>query len=120
MKFPAGMTPTTPNHVCLLRKSLYGLKQASRQWYARLTGALSYKGYGSSLNDYSFFFKLNEGSISILAVYMDDILITGDDSSEFQSITSFLHTEFKVRDLGDINYFLSMEIIRENQGFIIN
>lgn len=79
MKFPAGMTSSDPKLVCLLRKSLYGLKQASRQWYSKLAGALTYKGYTSSLNNYSLFYKRCQGLISIIVVYVDDILIIGDD-----------------------------------------
>lgn len=80
------MTPHNPQSVCLLRKSLYGLKQASRQWYAKLAGALCYKGYTSYLNDYSSFFKKSGELVSIIAVYVDDILISGNDVGEIAQI----------------------------------
>nr|XP_009783444.1 PREDICTED: uncharacterized protein LOC104232050 [Nicotiana sylvestris] len=95
MRFPAGLSPPSPNYVCLLQKSLYGLKQASRQWYARLAGALSFK------------------------VYVDDILISGNDSVKIAGLKSFLHTEFKVKGLGYLHYFLGMEILREKEGIIV-
>nr|XP_016473080.1 PREDICTED: uncharacterized mitochondrial protein AtMg00810-like [Nicotiana tabacum] len=59
------------------------------------------------------------GFISILAVY-DDILITGDHLAEIQSIKDFLNTKFKVKNLGSINYFLGMVILREQAGFIVS
>nr|XP_016483383.1 PREDICTED: uncharacterized protein LOC107804081 [Nicotiana tabacum] len=57
--------------------------------------------------------------ISILVVYVDDILLTGNDTTEIAQLTAFLHSEFKVKHLGHIHHFLGMEILREKHGFII-
>lgn len=120
MKFPSGMASPSPNHVCQLQKSLYGLKQASRQWHVKLAGALTFKGYTISLNDYSLFFKKTGDLISIIVVYVDDILITGDDPIETATMKDFLNSKFQIKDLRELHYFLGMEILRGEHGCIIS
>ena len=92
MKLPKGLHTTNQGYVCKLNKSLYGLKQASRQWYSKLSDALKTKGYTNSKNDYSLFFKKTGDLIVFLAVYVDDILMTGTDTEEIQSLKTFLNS----------------------------
>ena len=82
MKLPPGYNVDNPHLVCKLNKYLYGLKQASRQWYAKLTQVLHQQGYVHSKNDYSLFLKKSNGSITIVAVYVDDILVTCNNVEE--------------------------------------
>lgn len=112
------MTPPSPTHVCKLTKSLYGLRQTSRQWFAKLTSALNYKGFNSSLNDHSLFIKKDRVSISIVVVYVDDIVLTRNNTAELTELKTFLDVEFKIKDLGDLHYFLGLEILREPHGMI--
>lgn len=75
--------PTTPSMVCKLRKVLYGLKQAPRPWF----GVLLCVGYRQSPNDYYLFMhSTSRGKVFVL-LYVDDILIIGDDSNQHQQIT---------------------------------
>lgn len=75
MKVPKGI-PNPDNKVCRLVKSLYGLKQASRQWFHKLSFALQLQGFTQYKNDYSLFIKRKDGNLTIAAVYVDDILLT--------------------------------------------
>ncbi|XP_019229499.1 PREDICTED: uncharacterized protein LOC109210529 [Nicotiana attenuata] len=119
MKFPTGLDPPAPNLVCRLKKSLFGLCQASRQWYSRLTVALNFKGFTHSLNDYSLFYKRNGDFVSLVAVYVDDILLTFNNIQKLNDLIHFLDQEFKIKVLGNLSYFLRMEVLREPSGLIL-
>ncbi|WMV20234.1 hypothetical protein MTR67_013619 [Solanum verrucosum] len=125
MKIPSGLTVSAPSTssaslICRLNKSFDGLKQASRQWFAKLSHALISRGYLSSLNDYSLFTKCSTSSTVVIVVYVDDILLSGDDLHELTSLKAFLDDQFKIKDLGDVHYFLGLEVSRSFCGFLIN
>ncbi|XP_060212067.1 uncharacterized mitochondrial protein AtMg00810-like [Lycium barbarum] len=123
MKIPLGLSVTAPPDVpmgCKLKNSPYGLKQASRQWFAKLSSSLESRGYTPSKNDSSTFTKVSDGSIIVLGVFVDDILLAGNNDSEMLDLKSFLDYQFKIKDLGSVHYFLGLEITKVSQGFIIN
>jgi len=104
MKEPRGFVdPTLPSHVCRLHKSLYGLKQAPRAWYTRLSDFLLSIGFLAS-KVYTFLFILSHGTnIFYLLVYVDDILLTGNNSPMLHRLIQLLSSEFKLRDLGVVH-----------------
>ena len=120
MKVPPDLVVVKSGMVCKLNKSLYGLKQASRQWYAKLAEALYTKGYTHSLNDYSLFHKKSADSTIFVAVYVDDVILTGTSVAEIEELKIFLHDKFKIKDLGKLHYFLGMEVLYKEDGLIIS
>ncbi|XP_061363749.1 uncharacterized mitochondrial protein AtMg00810-like [Gastrolobium bilobum] len=120
MKVPDGVTAPHPNQVCKLQKSLYGLKQANRQWNARLTTELLALGYSQSSADHSLFTKVSNGSFTALLVYVDDMVLTGNNLDEIQSVKNHLDHLFRIKDLGPLKFFLGLEIARSQHGIVVN
>nr|KYP49610.1 Retrovirus-related Pol polyprotein from transposon TNT 1-94 [Cajanus cajan] len=116
MTLPLGMRPEYSNQVCKLQKSLYGLKQASRQWFAKLSSFLIHHGYHQSASDHSLFMKFSSSSTTALLIYVDDIVLAGNNLSEIQLITGLLDVAFKIKDLGNLKYFLGLEVARNKSG----
>ncbi|XP_056688834.1 uncharacterized mitochondrial protein AtMg00810-like [Spinacia oleracea] len=109
MKMPEGI-PNPGIKVCRLTKSLYGLKQASRQWFAKLHGELQKQGFVQSKNDYSLFIKRDSTYITLAAVYVDDILLIGNHVPTINSLKKHLDAVFSIKDLGVMSYFLGIEV----------
>jgi len=102
--------------VCKLNKSLYGLKQASRKWYEKLTSLLLLNGYKQASLDHSLFLKITSSSFTILLVYVDDVVLAGNSLEDFTSIKQILHNTFQIKDLGILKYFLGIEVAHSSSG----
>lgn len=120
MKLPHGLILLEKNIVYKLLKSLYGFKQASRQWHSKLHVALLSRGYKIFKNDYSLFYKKTGSSVVFLAVYVDDIMVVGNDVIEINSIKAFLDSTFKIKDLGKLHYFLGNEFNHFSNGVTLS
>lgn len=111
MSQPPGFVDSSkPDHVCLLSKSLYGLKQSPRAWFHKLSSALIEFGFHASQYDPSLFISYAQGHTTILLVYVDDILITGSNQSFLHTCISHLQSRFAVKTLGSLHYFFWIEV----------
>ncbi|KAL0435806.1 UNVERIFIED_CONTAM: Retrovirus-related Pol polyprotein from transposon RE1 [Sesamum radiatum] len=118
------MTPPEGYHVssglvCKLEKSLYGLKQASRQWNVELTLKLKQFGFVQSAHDHCLFTWQTASGLLMLLVYVDDILVTGPSLTDIQFVKDHLHQLFTIKDIGVVRYFLGLEIARGSSGIYV-
>ncbi|GJY82599.1 ribonuclease H-like domain-containing protein [Tanacetum coccineum] len=117
---PPGFFDKDDKRVCKLKRSLYGLKQAPRQWNHKLYETLIEAGFKQSINDHSLYIK-NDGGVSLyLLVYVDDLVITGNSESEIEKFKTFLNQKFKIKDLGELKYFLGIEVLKTKNGLCLN
>ncbi|MCH92612.1 retrovirus-related Pol polyprotein from transposon TNT 1-94, partial [Trifolium medium] len=120
MSIQYGVQCTKPNQVCKLLKSLYGLKQASRKWYEKLTSLLVREGYTQSTSDYSLFTLSQQNNFTALLIYVDDEILAGTDMQEIDRIKTILDNNFKIKDLGVVKYFLGLEVAHSKEGISIS
>jgi len=92
MSVPQGLGSPNPNQVCKLLKSLYGLKQASIKWYAKLTGFLISQGYKQSASDHSLFTLHSDSMFTALLMYVDDVILAGNSMTKINKMKDTLDT----------------------------
>lgn len=114
------VAPKGERLVCKLHKSIYGLKQASRQWFDKFSKALLSLGFYQSKSDYSLFVRGTGSDFIALLVYVDDIIITGSSNKGIMLLKQHLNVVFKLKDLGDLRYFLGLELARSSKGIFLN
>ena len=120
MKLPPGFRHTHPGKVCCLKKSLYGLKQAPRCWFKKLSDALFKFGFTQAYDDYSLFSYTKKGLEIRVLMYVDDLLICGNDAYMIQKFKDYLGRCFSMKDLGKLRYFLEIEVSRGPNGIFLS
>src|SRR3954470_1111904 len=106
-----------PGHVCRLRRALYGLKQAPRAWFERFRRSLLAIGFTQSMADYAMFRQTTTTGVVILILYVDDMVITGSDLDAISLLKQHLQSEFEMKNLGSLRYFLGIEVAYSPEGY---
>jgi hypothetical protein len=109
---PPGFRPSR-YMVWRLLRALYGLKQAHKSWYERLCAVFIALGFTRSQADHSVFYKVEDGVLIVVAVYVDDKLMLSKDQKAIDKLKKQLSREYEMTDLGEAHWILGMEIIRD-------
>lgn len=109
-----------PGYVCKLRKALYALKQSPRACYGKIAEFLTQSGYLVTSADSSLFVKVDGGKLAIVLVYVDDLIVTGDDEEEISQTKENLSVRFHMKELEQLDHFLSLEVDRTQGGIFLH
>lgn len=114
MDQPFGFSQEGSEHlVCRLRKSIYGLKQASRQWYLKFNEVRMTFGFKENTVDQCIYLKVSGSKFLFLVLYVDDILLASSDLGLLHDTKAFLIRNFEMKDMGEANYVIGIEIHRD-------
>jgi Reverse transcriptase (RNA-dependent DNA polymerase) len=105
--------------VCKLKKSIYGLKHASHQWYFKFHQVIILFGFEPNLVDECIYYKFSGSKFVFLILYIDDILLASNDKNMMCETKKFLFKHFDMKDLGEASYVLGLKIYRDrNKGIL--
>ncbi|GJW59230.1 retrovirus-related pol polyprotein from transposon TNT 1-94 [Tanacetum coccineum] len=109
-----------PNYVYKLRKALYGLKQAPKAWYDRLKAFLIKHNYSMGMVDNTLFTKKKDSNIIIVQIYVDDIIFGSTCQEMCDDFAKIMHDEFEMSMMGELNFFLGLQIKQLDDGIFFN
>ena len=101
--------------VCKLMRSIYDLKQASRSWNIRFDEAIKSFGFSQNMDEPCVYKKVSGSTITFLVLYIDDILLIGNDVGAMSSIKVWLSSHFAMKDLGEVSYILGIKLFRDRK-----
>jgi hypothetical protein len=119
MAQPLGFAVGKKHMKCKLKKSLYGLKQASRQWYIKFDEVIRSFDFSENKVDNCIYVKFNKKVFTILVLYVDDILFASNDKNMLYETKSFLSSNFNMKDLGDASYVLVIKIQQDRTKVVL-
>jgi len=120
MMQPEGFVdPKNPNKVCKLKRSIYGLKQASRSWNHRFNHVIKENGFTRSVEEPCLYMKFSGSNVVFLILYVDDILLIGNDVQMLSSVKEWLGNHFQMKDLGNAQRILGIRIYRDRSKRIL-
>jgi hypothetical protein len=96
--------------VCKLNKSIYGLKQASRQWYVKFNDTITSFDFKENTVDWCIYLKVSGSKFLFLILYFNDILLASSDLSLLHETNEFLSKNFEMKDMGEATYVIGIEI----------
>ena len=122
MEVPLGFgSDLTTKKVCGLKKSLYGLRQSLKAWFGRLAKVMKNIGYRQNQRDHTLFIKhSNLEWVIALLVYVNDIIMTGNDENEKQTMRQCLTKEFEIKKLWRLKYLIGIKVAHSKQGIFIS
>lgn len=116
---PGFVDKSKPDHVCLLKRSIYGLKQAPCIWYNHFAQYARKIGFRQSTSDTSLFILRQGKDIAYLLLYVDDIVLTASATSLLKHIINSLSSEFNMTDMGELHHFLGIAVSRDSTGLFL-
>jgi ATP-binding cassette subfamily B (MDR/TAP) protein 1 len=111
--------PKDANKVCKLQRSIYGLKQASQSWNLCFDVVIKGFGYVQDTEESCIYKKMSVSSVSFLVLYVDDILLIGNDVKMLNSVKEYLNNKFSMKDMGEVAYVLGIKIYRDRSGHLL-
>eukprot|EP00257_Ricinus_communis_P013579 XP_015571049.1 uncharacterized protein LOC107260820 [Ricinus communis] len=109
-----------PGEVCKFRKALYSLKQAPRAWFEKFSAVITLLGFHPSNHDSALFVKSTSAGQIFLSLYIDDMIVTGDDVVGISMLKSKMTRCFAMKDLGPLRYFLGIEVASFPKGYLLS
>ena len=120
MKQPEGFSFSEGEHlVCKFKKSIYGLKQASHQWYLKFHEVITSFDFEENIMDQCIYQKVNGNNICFLVLYVDDILLATNDKGLLYDVKQFFYKNFDMKDMGEASYVIGIKMYRERSRGIL-